>query len=41
LSHIFEKLADPDKAAQCRATLLEPAFGGTEYQRKLQKEQPK
>ncbi len=41
LSHIFDRLADPDKAAQCRATLLDASFNGTEYQRKLQKEQTK
>ena len=41
LSHIFDRLADPDKAAQCRATLLEGTYTGTEYHRKLQKEQAK
>jgi predicted negative regulator of RcsB-dependent stress response len=41
LSHIFDKTGDSDKAAQCRALLLEPAFAGTEFQRKLQKEQAK
>jgi tetratricopeptide (TPR) repeat protein len=39
LSHIFDKLADPNNATKCRDTLLSPAFGGTEHQRKLQKEQ--
>jgi tetratricopeptide (TPR) repeat protein len=37
LIQVFEQLAEPDKAAQVRATLLEPTFAGTEYQRKLQK----
>lgn len=41
LSHIFDRLADTDKAAQCRATLMDAGFGGTEWQRKLQKEQGK
>jgi tetratricopeptide (TPR) repeat protein len=41
LCHVFEKLGELEKAAQCRATLLDPAFGGTEFQRKLQKEQSK
>lgn len=41
LSHIFDRLAEPEKAAQCRANLLDGAFTGTEWQRKLQKEQGK
>jgi len=41
LSHIFDKLGDPDNAAKCRDLLLDATFGGTEYQRKLQKEQTK
>ncbi len=41
LGHVFEKLGELDKSAQCRATLLDPGFAGTEYQRKWQKEQAK
>jgi tetratricopeptide (TPR) repeat protein len=41
LSHIFDRIADTDKAAQSRAALLDASYAGTEWQRRLQKEQGK
>jgi len=41
LSHIFDRLADADKAAQARTNLLDGAYAGTEWQRRLQTEKAK
>lgn len=41
LSHVFDRLGDADKGAQARATLLDPGYAGTAFQRKLLDEQKK
>jgi uncharacterized protein HemY len=42
LTHIFEKLAEPEKADECRELLLnDKTFAGTDYQRRMQKERAK
>lgn len=42
LTHVFEKLAEQEKADECRDLLLnDKTFAGTDYQRKMQKERAK